>query len=42
MEGEWQLTKKAIWSRIGNREQWLRWLCENSYRHQGILAEKPG
>jgi hypothetical protein len=38
----WQLTKKAIRSRIGNREQWVRWLCENSYRHQRILAEKPG
>ncbi|MDR0637997.1 MAG: hypothetical protein LBG27_03680 [Spirochaetaceae bacterium] len=41
MEGEWQLSKKAIWSRIGNSAEWLRWLCERLCRRQGILAEKP-
>jgi hypothetical protein len=42
MEGEWQLTKKAVWSRIGNSEGWLKWLCETIYRAQGVLGEKPG
>jgi hypothetical protein len=41
MEGEWQLTKKAVWSRICNSAEWLRWLCEHIYRHQGVLVERP-
>ena len=41
MEGEWHLSKKAIWSRIGNSAEWLRWLCEHLCRRQGILVEKP-
>ena len=41
MEGEWHLGKKAIWSRIGNSAEWLRWLCEHLCRRQGILVEKP-
>ena len=41
LEGEWQISKKAVWSRICNSAEWLRWLCEHIYRHQGVLAERP-
>jgi hypothetical protein len=34
--------QESVWSRISNSAEWLRWLCETIYRHQGILAEKPG
>jgi hypothetical protein len=36
-----ELSKKAVWSRIRNSAQWLGWLCQNIYRYQGILVEKP-
>jgi hypothetical protein len=36
------LTKKAIYTRIGNSMEWLKWLCENLCRESGKLAEKPG
>jgi hypothetical protein len=41
-EGEWHLTKKAVWSRICNSGEWLKWLYETLCRKQGILVEKPG
>jgi hypothetical protein len=42
MEGTWQMTKKAVWPRICNSEEWLKWLCETICRNQGVLVEKPG
>jgi hypothetical protein len=42
MGDEFHLTKKAIWARVGNSAPWLRWLCENIYRHQGVVVKKPG
>jgi hypothetical protein len=35
------LTKKAIYTRIGNSGEWLRWLCENLCRESYMLVEKP-
>jgi hypothetical protein len=35
------LTKKAVWSRIKNSAEWLRWLCEGIYRDRGLVEEKP-
>jgi hypothetical protein len=35
------LTKKALWSRIKNSGEWLRWLCEGIYRERGLVEEKP-
>jgi hypothetical protein len=36
------LVKTAVWKRVRNCVEWLRWLCENIYRNQGLLVEKPG
>jgi hypothetical protein len=35
------LTKKAIYTRVSNSAEWLRWLCENLCRESRMLAEKP-
>ena len=38
---ESNLTKKAIHKRVRNSAKWLQWLCENIYRHTGLIAAKP-
>jgi hypothetical protein len=35
------LSKTAVYKRIRNSGEWLRWLCENFYRHAGLLVERP-
>jgi hypothetical protein len=35
------LTKKALWSRIKNSGEWLRWICERIYRERRLVEEKP-
>jgi hypothetical protein len=35
------LTKTAVWSRIKNSAEWLRWLCAGVFRERGLLEEKP-
>jgi hypothetical protein len=41
MSAAFSMTKKAVWSRIRNSAEWLRWLCEGVYRERGLLEEKP-
>jgi len=36
-----KMDKKAVWKRIGNSAGWLRWMCVNFCREQGILFDKP-
>jgi hypothetical protein len=35
------MVKSAVWKRVRNCGEWLRWLCENIYRNQGLIVEKP-
>jgi hypothetical protein len=35
------LTQKALYTRLCNRVEWLRWLCENLCRESRMLVEKP-
>jgi len=39
--GESPLTKKAVHKRMINSADWLQWLCENIYRKEGLIVEKP-
>jgi hypothetical protein len=41
MSESYHLTKKAIYTRVCNSAEWLRWLCENLCRESHIIAEKP-
>jgi hypothetical protein len=41
MSERYRLTKKAIYTRMGNSAEWLRWLCENLCRENRMLVEKP-
>jgi hypothetical protein len=41
MSAAFSLTKKALWSRVRNSAEWLRWLCEGIYRDRGLVEEKP-
>jgi hypothetical protein len=41
MSESYHLTKKAIYTRMGNSAEWLRWLCENLCRESRTLVEKP-
>jgi hypothetical protein len=41
MGGDCRLSKTAVYNRIRNSGEWLRWLCENFYRHAGLLVDKP-
>jgi hypothetical protein len=36
-----RLSKTAVYKRIRNSGKWLKWLCENFYRHAGLLVDKP-
>jgi hypothetical protein len=36
-----ELSKVALFKRMRNSADWLRWLCENIYRRSGILEKKP-
>jgi hypothetical protein len=38
---EYHLNKIAVYNRIGNSEEWLRWLCEHICRQARMPAEKP-
>ena len=39
--GAFELSKVAVWKRVGNSADWLKWLCENICRNAGLLAEQP-
>ncbi|GHV34402.1 hypothetical protein AGMMS4952_26800 [Spirochaetia bacterium] len=39
--GEFELSKIAVWKRVRNSADWLKWLCENICRNAGLLAEQP-
>jgi hypothetical protein len=36
-----RLSKIGIYKRIRKSAEWLRWICENVYRYNGVLVEKP-
>jgi hypothetical protein len=38
---EASLTKMAVFKRIQNCCDWLKWICEHIYRQSGLLLEKP-
>lgn len=40
--GDMELNKTAVYKRIRNSGEWLKWLCENFFRGAGLLVEKPG
>jgi hypothetical protein len=35
------LTKIAVYKRIKGSAKWLQWICENIFRHKGLLVDKP-
>jgi hypothetical protein len=39
--GEYTLNKVAVWKRVRNSRDWLKWLCENIFRQNGLLVKKP-
>jgi hypothetical protein len=39
--GNVEMSKVAVWKRIGSSADWLRWMCENFCREQNILVGKP-
>jgi hypothetical protein len=41
MSESYHLTKKAIYTRMCNSGEWLRWLCEHLCRESQMLVEKP-
>jgi hypothetical protein len=41
MGGDIALNKIGVYKRIRGSAEWLKWLCENFYRSNGIVAEKP-
>jgi hypothetical protein len=41
LSAAFSLTKKAVWPRIRNSAEWLRWLCEGVCRERGLVEEKP-
>jgi hypothetical protein len=41
MGGDIELNKIGVYKRIRSSAEWLKWLCGNFYRHNGLLAEKP-
>jgi hypothetical protein len=41
MGGDIELNKIGVYKRIRSSAEWLKWLCENFYRNNGLLAEKP-
>jgi hypothetical protein len=38
--GEFELSKRAVWKRVGNSAAWLEWLCKSICRKAGLLAEQ--
>jgi hypothetical protein len=41
LSNEYHLNKIAVYNRIGNSGEWLRWLCEHICRQAQMLVEKP-
>jgi hypothetical protein len=41
MNEGYHLTEKAIYTRIRNNAEWLRWLCENLCRENRMLVVEP-
>ncbi|GHU58686.1 IS4 family transposase [Spirochaetia bacterium] len=41
MGGDIELNKIGVYKRVRSSAEWLKWLCEHFYRHNGLLAEKP-
>jgi hypothetical protein len=36
------MSKVAVFKRIQNSGEWLKWMCTHIYRNAGLLVEKPG
>jgi hypothetical protein len=41
LAGIGSMTKKAVFTRFQKCAEWLRWLCENSYRNNQAIPEVP-
>jgi len=41
LSGDKSMTKVAVFKRIKNSGEWLKWICTHIYRNAGLLVEKP-
>lgn len=39
--GEYPVTKTAVYERVTESAEWLKWMCEHLLREHGLLAEEP-
>lgn len=39
--GEYPLTKNAVYERVTNSGDWLKWMCEHLCHENGYIVEKP-
>ena len=42
LSGAATMSKVAVFKRIQNSGEWLKWMCTHIYRNAGLLIEKPG
>jgi len=42
LSGTATMSKIAVFKRIQNSGEWLKWICTHLYRKAGLLIEKPG
>jgi hypothetical protein len=42
LSGTATMSKVAVFKRIQNSAEWLKWMCTHIYRNAGLLVEKPG
>ena len=42
LSGTTTMSKVAVFKRIQNSGEWLKWMCTHIYRNAGLLIEKPG
>jgi hypothetical protein len=42
LSGTATMSKVAVFKRIQNSGEWLKWMCTHIYRNAGLLVEKPG
>jgi hypothetical protein len=41
LSGAAAMSKVAVFKRIQNSGEWLKWMCTHIYRNAGLLIEKP-
>ena len=41
LSGTATMSKVAVFKRIQNSGEWLKWICTHIYRNAGLLIEKP-